>query len=231
MKYILIIVYISLSLCAKAQPRYNAALLDTLLQIRQTNTIAKHFANLYYKAIEITNGHAHVQTEPIKQFILGFESSFGPLFFKSYNNYINNVSQEFSWQRYYKDTSLNELQYLFIGMNAHINGDMWWALKNKYNYDTLYKYKKSLIGFQKKFNIFFDSIYATTFHLKKIRQLHHLTLGLDKAYGRKMVLRWRTRQVKLALLWYSNNHKCLRRVKRLQKQMQRFDRFAIKYFK
>jgi hypothetical protein len=216
---------------ASAQPRYNAALLDTLQQIEQTRTTARHFATLYHKAIEITNGYAHSQPGSVKNFIFGFESSFGPLFFASYKNYCLRQPQSFSWQPYYRDSTLNPLQYMFIGMNAHINGDMWLALKNAYVYDTLYKYKNDLIRFQKVYNVFFDSIYSTTRQYKKVRRLHRLTLGLDKALGRRMVLRWRKRQVALALLYYRHPAQCNRRWQRVQRKMQRFNRFALHWLR
>jgi len=212
-----------------AQPKYNARLLDTLQQISKSNTPAKYFAQLYYRAIEKTNAYADDQPDSVKAFIFGFESLFAPLFFRSYQNFITQQPQVFSWQRYYADTGLNGLQYQFMGMNAHINGDMWLALKDKYCYDTLKKYQRSLLQFQKVVNNFFDSIYISTSNYKKIRQLHLFTLGFDQFMGRRMILHWRKRQEQMAMLFYSNPRKCGRKWKRLQKKMVRYDRFALQW--
>lgn len=214
-----------------AQQKYNAALLDTLQQIAGTNTLSKHFAQLYYRAIEATNRYSAKQTENIRRFIFGFESSFAPAFFRSYQDLVTSKPQIFNWQPYYADSTFNPLQYEFIGMNAHINGDMWQALKERYDFDTLEKYRKPLIKFQKALNTFFDSIYVTTGQYKKLKRLHLLTLGLDKVIGRKMLLHWRKRQVQLALLFYSDPKKCERKWKRTQYKMQRWNRFAVNWIK
>ncbi len=210
-----------------AQPKYNAPLLDTLQQIAQTNTPAKHFAALYYRAIEKTNKYAGTKPDNVKEFIFGFESRFAPVFFRSYHDFVNHQPLPFSWQRYYADTGLNELQYQFMGMNAHINGDMWVALKEKYCYDTLKKYRQPLLKFQKALNSFFDSIYIATGKYKKIRRLHYLTLGFDKFIGRQMILHWRKRQQQMALLFYSDPKKAGRKLKHINSSMARYDKFAL----
>jgi hypothetical protein len=214
-----------------AQQKYNVALLDTLQQIADSKTTSKYFARLYYQAIEATNRYAAKQPENVRSFIFGFESSFAPAFFRSHGNLISGKPQIFNWQPYYADTTLNPMQYEFIGMNAHINGDMWLALNEKYGFDTLQKYRKPLIRFQKALNPFFDSIYVTTGQYKKLRRLHLLTLGLDKVIGRKMVLHWRKRQVRLALLFHSDPKKCERRWKRTQHNMRRWNKFAVNWIK
>jgi hypothetical protein len=210
-----------------AQPKYNASLLDTLQEISQSNTPAKYFAKMYYNAIEITNVYAATKPDSVRAFIFGFESVFAPTFFKSYRNFKAHQPQVFAWQRYYADTTLNELQYQFMGMNAHINGDMWLALKDKYCYDTLKKYRQPLLQFQKTLNSFFDSIYVSGKQYKKIRRLHLLTLGTDKIIGRRMIFRWRKRQEQMALLFYSDPKKTARKLKYIKKRMIHYDRFAV----
>ncbi len=212
----------------KAQ-EYNIALLNTLDSINNTNTPAKHFAALYYKAIEITNQHLHTQADPENNFIVKFEASFAPLFFTSYNNFVAKKEQSSFWEFYYNHKELNNLQYNFIGMNAHINGDMSLALVNAHPYDSLKKYEKKILRYQSKFNIFFDSIYNTTLQYKKVKTLHILSLGLNRNIGRKLVYKWRKRAVQMAILWYSNPTKYKRLRKRTNKKMHRFNKFAIKW--
>jgi hypothetical protein len=229
MKTLFTFLFIFFSLSISAQPKYNVNLMDTLDQISRTRTPAKYFAKLYYRAIEITNAFADTIPDHAKQFVFGFESYFAPAFFRSYKNYIAQQPQEFSWQHYYADTALNELQYQFMGMNAHINGDMWAALKDKYPYDSLVKYQATLIRFQKVLNIYFDSIYAKSGKYKKIRRLHLYTLGMDKYIGRHLILHWRKRQDRLSILFYSNPIRCERRVKYIQNRMLHYNRFAKKW--
>lgn len=229
MRFVLLICFTAHSNVAESQPRYNAALLDTLVEISKSPTPARYFAKLYFNAIETTNQYISTKPDSVKKFICGFESSFAPAFFRSYNNYINRREQEIGWREYYKDTSLNRLQYEFIGMNAHVNADMAIALHNTYDYDTLKKYKKQIIRFQHVLNKYFDSIYNTTGAYPKIKKLHLFTLGLDRSAGKKMILSWRKRQVRLALLYFTNPDKYKSNMYRLQKKRARWNRFAHKW--
>ena len=231
MKFFAALIITAFSFKAVAQSKYNARLLDTLQQIAATNTPAKYFAKLYYNAIEITNHYAATQPDSVKQFIFGFESLFAPTFFTSYKNFSAKQPQVPAWQRYYAYTGLNELQYQFMGMNAHINGDMWLALKDKYGYDTLQKYRLALLQFQKILNTFFDSIYAVSGRYKKIKRLHFFTMGADKITGRQMIFHWRKRQVQMALLFYSNPKKCKRKLHHINRRMLQYDKFALHWIK
>jgi len=231
MKFLLVLVISSISFKSFAQQRYNAALLDTLEQIAATSTPGRHFAKLYLNAIESTNKFAGKQPENVRRFVFGFESYFAPEFFSSNKKFISQLPLEICWQRYYTDTGLNELQYQFMGMNAHINGDMWRALKDKYSYDSIKKYKQPLLEFQQSLDVFFDSLYLTTNQYKNIRRLHFLTLGLDKLLIKKMILHWRIRQVRLALLWFTNPEKCARKERRLKNKMQQYDQLALRWVK
>ncbi|MGC4104339.1 DUF5995 family protein [Ferruginibacter sp.] len=214
-----------------AQHRYNAALLDTLEQMSAGNSPARHFARLYHRAIEATNVYAKTQSEEIRQFIFGFEASFAPGFFQSERNFVGGKPQLPCWQAYYSDTGLNTLQYQFMGMNAHINGDMWLALKERHSYDSIKKYRGSLIRFQRALNVFFDSMYTASAGYKKIRMLHTLSLGTDRIVGKKIILHWRKRQVRMALLYYSDPEKCRRKQRRLENKMDRWNRFALRWIK
>ena len=118
-----------------------------------------------------------------------------------------------------------------MGMNAHINGDMHRGLIDAYSHDSLKKYKHDLLRFQKALNIFFDSVYASTFKYPRLRKMHRLTLGLDRLAGRKMILHWRRRQIHMALLYYKNPVRYARRLIRLQKLISRWDRRIIDLFK
>lgn len=230
-RYFTFTLILTLHLTCPAQNIYNKELLDTLHEIGATNTISAYFAKFYYNAIQQTNQYAVSKPENVKRFIFGFESSFGHIFCAAHRNYMAHQHITLSWQDYYRCDTLNEIQYQFMGMNAHINGDMHKGLIEKYSYDTLKKYKRELISFQKALNVFFDSIYITTYKYKWLRKLHHLSFGMDKWLGRRMVLHWRKRQINLALLYYRNPAHYERRLNSVQRIMRRWDERAIRFFK
>lgn len=231
MRFFVIILIVGFSIKGYAQPNYNTDLLDTLGQIANSNTPAKYFAKLYYQTIVITNNHISQQPENIRKFVFGFEARFASYFFNSYRNYLTNQPQDIIWQRYYSDTSFSELQYQFMGMNAHINGDMGKSLSDIYCLDTLKVYTPYLIKFQRSLNGLFDSIYVQTKKYKKIKRLHFLTLGTDKIIGKRLILRWRKKQVYLAQLYHCNKIKYEHISKRLKKKMKHNEHFALHWIK
>ena len=214
-----------------AQNIYNKGLLDSLNEIAATNTISRHFAKMYYQTVMETNLFLRGKSENVRQFIFGFESAFGQIFREAHMNYKAHKNIILEWQDYYRTDSLNEIQYQFMGMNAHINGDMHKGLIEKYNYDTIKKYKRELQSFRKPLKIFYDSLYRTTFQYSGLRKLHRLSLGSDKFIGWKMILHWRHRQLNLALLYYKNPTRYNRRLKHVQRILQRWDKRAMHFFK
>jgi hypothetical protein len=233
MKYLwlLFLIFYKFTLVKAQQPTYNAPLLNTLATIANTNTTAAHFAKLYYKAIEITNLHLHQQTPNEQAFIIKFEAAFAPLFFQSYDNYLNQKTQNSVWNTYYQHNNLNDLQYKFIGMNAHINGDMANALVTAHTYDSLLKYKSNLLKYQSHFNMFFDSLYYTTLQYKKVKAIHLASLGFIKNIGKNMVYKWRKRAVNMALLWYKNPKKYNRLKKKTENYMNKINQLTLKWLK
>lgn len=211
----------------QAVPRYNAALLDTLQHLHLQGGRSAAFAHLYYKAIEITNHHAHGKPADVQQFIFRFEDAFGPLFFAA----CRQPQASTPWWQAYFDTTrpYTLLQQQAIGMNAHINGDMWLALVQAHPYDSLRRHHRELMGFQKAFNVFFDSMHQQLLYLPRVRTLHTLTLGLDKPYGRALIRRWRHRQVRLALLHYSHPRRHARKLERVHTRLYRFNRQVEKW--
>jgi hypothetical protein len=212
-------------------PRYNGALLDTLEQIMATRSPSGYFARMYHGAIEATNKHAFAQPDSVRQITFLFEKTFAPLFFRAHRNFEHRETVPQEWRAYYSSAGLTELQYQFLGMNAHINGDMWVALISNFGYDTLKKYRRAILKYQDVLNPFYDSLYDRTRIYKKIKKLHIITLGFDRAYGKKTVFRWRKRQLKLAMLWYQDPRKFTRLLHKVKLKMKRLDRFAFKWMR
>jgi hypothetical protein len=230
-KRVIVLLYIISCSTLHAQVAYNKPLLDTLQQVKESHTIAKHFADLYYESIVISNKLLQKSNAPELVFIEKFEAQFAPLFFKQFYNYLEQKPINTVWEYYFANKKLNDLQYKFIGMNAHINGDMATALINAHPLDSIVKYKNHILKFQKAFNTFFDSIIVTTLQYKRVKALHNLSLGLDKYIGRRMVYRWRKKAVHMALLWYSNKDKYYRCRSKLDYKMQRINKFALNNLK
>lgn len=219
-----------LLLCSGPARSQNPAVTDSLNKIAGTASVSGYFGLLYYKSTLAAEKYAAAQNPAPARFLTAFESGFAHYFFEAVNEAPQPASLPFSWQRYYSRQNLNAFQYYFLGMNAHINGDMWQALVKTHPYDSIKKYRQLLLDFQHPLTGLFDSTYRTCSKYKNLSRFHRLTLGLDKWYGKRMMLHWRSNQIKLALLSYSNTARFSRRLKKTHHKMKRLDAFVIKWF-
>ena len=208
---------------------YNTEILDSLETIIRENDQTKYFAGIYCNAVRKTNQQAYTKNAELRKFVFDFEASFSHFFLEAHRLHKSGEPMPDNWKPYYAKDSLNELQYMIIGINAHINGDFWKALVQTHSYDSIRKYKKELIRFQSSLNFIIDSLYKEKKQYKRVRTIHTVTLGLDKLLAHQMILQWRKKQVRLSLLYYRNHDRLDKKLKRLNKRINRFDRFAIRW--
>lgn len=227
-------IFVSLSLLFtawQAQAQNSDSLNESLYSISRGNSISKHFARLYYSSSLAADTYANSKPGAAAAFLHRFKDSFVIYFLDAAARREQGLAQTYSWQRYYSDTGLNHFQYYLLGMNAHINGDMWQALARAHSYDSIKKYRRVLLAFQKPLAIQFDSVYHSLGKNKKLKRLHLLTLGADRWYGKKLLRRWRVNQIKLALLYYSNPGKFRRRLVKTTRYKERLDNVMLALFR
>jgi hypothetical protein len=131
------------------------------------------------------------------------------------------------WKNYFGG-KYSPLQLKLIGANAHINGDIWQALTDNFSLNEI----KQVKPFYKKYNgpisKAFDELYKTTGADTQLHDLHIITLGFDKVYGRMMLKKWRYRQLRLAILKFENPHRFNSLKKRIDKKRNRIDKMIIR---
>lgn len=236
--YLLLIIGSMLQLAVMGQARndsekqnqFNQSYLDSLLSIEKGNTISKHFAVLYRQTVIITNEYAKTKDEFASNFILKLDDAFIPIFFQAHEAFMNGKEIPSNWKTYYQTDSLNSLQYQFLGMNAHINGDLHLALIQQFGYDSIKAHKKDLMSFQTVLNKIVDSVYAQTKNYPELKIFHDLTLGTNRIMAREMVRHWRRRQINLALLYYHKPKKYQRRLQHVQSLKAKWDRAVLQHF-
>lgn len=231
MKYFIVwcaVLIIQINLVAQ---QYNKEIIDSLEKISLSETRSSYFAAMYKNAILKTNDQINSKTQSTKDFVIAFEKEFSRLFFKCVEDSKNGMPVFSNWKNYYEKKSLNKIQYITIGINAHINGDFWRALSTAHSYDSICKYRKELFSFQKSMNSVADSIYKAEKNYKRVNTLHLLTFGLDRKFSKLMVRKWRKRQIRFAMLSYTHEDRLKKKLKHLNNQMKRFDRFVIKWLR
>lgn len=210
--------------------QFNQSYLDSLLSIEKSQTISKHFAGLYRQTVLITNEYAKTKDQFASDFILRLDDAFIPIFFQAHEAFIKGQEIPANWKTYYQSDSLNSLQYQFLGMNAHINGDLHLALIQQFGYDSIKAHKKDLMSFQTVLNQIVDSVYAQTKNYPELKIFHDLTLGTNRIMAREMVRHWRRRQINLALLYYHKPKKYQRRLQHVQSLKVKWDKAVLDHF-
>ncbi len=212
------------------QRQFNQSYLDSLLSIENGNRVSKHFAGLYRQTVFITNQFASTQKPTAQDFTIQLDDAFIPIFFQAHDAYLKGKEIPANWKAYYQSDSLNSLQYQFLGMNAHINGDLHLALIQQFGYDSIKAHKKDLMSFQKVLNKIVDSVYEQTKAYPELKIFHDLTLGTNRIMAREMVRHWRRRQINLALLYYHKPKKYQRRFKHVQSLKAKWDKAVLDHF-
>jgi len=203
-------------------------LLQKLDSIQQTSSPAKHFASLYLKTTGVAAEFFQHDKPEVKQFILRLESRFAGYFFRSVEAFHMGHTIPMEWQAYFSDTVLSPLQYQLLGINAHINGDIWQALTTEFTLEEILENKKSYFDFQKGLIKIYRNFYESSVDTHAaIRLLRNSSFGLDKLYGKMMLAKWRKRQMDLAVLYHTDPSLFQKKLDRLHKKMDRLNQLIL----
>lgn len=205
------------------------SLLLKLDSISQSPSISKHFAKLYYNTTVVADNFFASADEPVRSFMKRLENRFGEYFFEAAQSYKYGTSIPENWSAYFSDTGFSEAQYFLLGANAHINGDIWQALTSEFSLKEILDNKEPYFNFYKSLKkIYSDVYYTTIISAKKAELLHNISLGFDKVYGKLMLRRWRKRQMKLAILYFTDKRRFERKLDKLKRKMAKLDRLICK---
>src|SRR5438045_857900 len=116
-----------------------------------------------------------------------------------------------------------------MGVNAHINGEMWQAIVAACPKRDIDEHRKQYRRFEdaiaKVYSPVFDSILARN---RYVRLVNSMTNGLAMVFGEKVLSKWRMRSVNLAILYYTNSAKFKRRLATLNRKKQKVDRLILR---
>jgi hypothetical protein len=204
-------------------------LLEKLDSISKTQSISRHFARLYYyTTVEAVNFFAGSEDET-RGFMEKLEENFGDYFIRAAQAFENKQTIPVNWRYYYADTNRSAIQYLLLGANAHINGDIWKALTSGFSLQEIRAAKKEYFHFNKGLKKIYAAVYqAAIADSKKIRRLHRFSFGFDKLYGKLMLKKWRKRQMQLALCYFTDKKKFEKNKMILDRIMNHLDKLISK---
>jgi hypothetical protein len=204
-------------------------LLSRLDSIRKSASVAKHFATIYTETTALAIRFFQYADTAERNFIERLETAFAGYFFRAADADQEGKAAADGWAAYFGDTTLSVLQYGLIGINAHINGDIWQALITTFTPEEIKKHERGYLRFQKilvgQYKDFFDRSVQTH---PLTRTLHLVSLGFDKCYGKLMLAKWRKRQLKLALLYFNDPPAFRKQWNKLQQKMKRTNQLILR---
>ncbi len=220
--------YMSHLVAAQISDR-SIVLLTRLDSVRQSNSISKHFAAIYFETTIGAVNYFSTADERVQQLMERLELQFASYFLRAAEAHTQKETIDRPWQAYYLDSSAPSLRYILYGINAHINGDIWQALTTAFTAAEIEELKPWYFAYYNELRKEYEAVYRTGLaQNKRLRLLHALTMGLDKAYGKIMLKRWRNRQVKLAVLYFHDQALFEKKLKKLQRKTRRLDRLIRK---
>jgi len=207
----------------------SSGLIARLDSITMSGSQASHFADLYLQTT--ITADEYIQTLPPEagQMMKKLEQGFAEYFFHAIDADKAGNGLPGVWENYFNGNKLSLLQLKLMGANAHINGDIWQALTSSFSLEEIKKLEPVYKRYSKTINKVFSDLFESAIRSdKRLRNLHLITLGLDKVYGKIMLQKWRNRQLRLAIFNFEHPKKFERLKKRIDIKKERIDRMIIK---
>ena len=190
--------------------------------------IESHFAELYLKTAISADSYIETLPEHGKILMRRLEQNFAQYFFRAIDSNCRGSSVPNEWKNYFNGKDLSELQLKLMGANAHINGDICQAMTSSFSFEEIKLLKPYYKSYNRSIAKVFDGLHQSAIkNEKRLSNLHSLSFGFDKVYGKMMLKKWRNRQLKLAVFSYSNPQKFKRLRKRIDAKMKRIDEMIM----
>ena len=212
-----------------SQPADSFREIKAVDSIAQTKSTASVFATLYSKTmLEIEEQLKQMDTSTIRQ-IRKLEINFAEYFLKACREFKDSSKAGKIWNAYFTTTNLSPVQLKLLGINAHINGDLWQALKDSFSETETISINKTVFLFHQSLLYIYKEVYGEAIaENKKIKTLHILSLGLSEKYGKHLLSKWRKRQLKLASLYYFNRNRFVKKRNSIERKKVRIDNLIIR---
>jgi len=208
----------------------STSLITKLDSVRTSGDRTCYFGELYLTATLDADKYISSLEAPMQQLMKRLEENFAFYFFRAVEANDNGIDIPDEWKNYFNSRNdLSPLQLKLIGANAHINGDIWQAMVSGFTLGEIKKMKPVYKEYSRSLKKVFTDLFETaTRSNKRLRDLHIVTLGLDKIYGKMMLRKWRNRQLRLAIYNFRDPERFRELKKRIDSKRKKIDRMIIK---
>jgi hypothetical protein len=202
--FLLLIFRVNGNTQTREYPFYQLYQLDS---IGKTNSISRHFGELYFNFLLLVEKKLQKKDTATQRLVRNFEAVFAQFYIDACIAYDNNSKAPLpAWQPYFTDSTLQFYQYYLLGTNAHLNGGLAEAIGGSYTPAQWKWVKKKYDIFNSCLNKTYRFVYNETLtNNKRARILHAVTLGLDKLAGYYYMYKWRKRQMRLMKYYFTGS--------------------------
>ena len=183
----------------------NPLLLETLSQLdslSKSSSPASHFGILHAVFLRSIEDRLQPEDSTMQQLFRRFVKAFTQFYLDANTSYQNReeISVK-SWKAYFSDSDLQPIQYKLLGVNAHVNSDLWQVFTTSFSKEELRNFKGQFLLYKAPLNKVYKQVYREAVRSNKNLRLYSiLTLGMYKYVGNYYLFKWRKRQIRLAML-------------------------------
>lgn len=206
-------------------------LLHKLDSISASPSVSAYFADLYFVTMVNAIRFFEEVHDSSRLCIRRMQAGFAGYFFTAADSFAQQKNIPPEWQRYYADTSNTDLRHVLMGINAHINADVWQVLAQSFSYEELKRIRPMYFSYYHGLLEIYGEVYDAAYKVNgKLRFVHAVSLGLDKWYGKKLLRRWLKRQMDIACLFHHDQKKFQKKLKKLKRKVKRTDEAIRRHF-
>jgi hypothetical protein len=201
--------------------------LDSLAKLAGT---ARAFAKLYKETtVAIYSQSKNLDTKA-QRYTVTFQRIFLKYFLSAVESQeYNQLPASSPWHFYFSHPGLKTWQLQLIGVNAHVNADIWQALANNFSAEEIRGNRKQFLREQREivkvFEPWFEEMMGKNSY---VRFMNAVTKGMAKRMGAAWLYKWRERSIKLALLYLERPGKFQKKFLRVKKKKDKIDRLIMK---
>lgn len=198
--------------------------------IAGSNGKARPFAEVYKHSMENISLQMQTMDTAFQAFVIKFETAFARYFLDAcFEHEKGQLPATSEWTCFFSGSNLPEWKRILLGVNTHVNIDIWAALVNSFPATIIKKNRKQFLSFQSSISKVYDRLFDTLLSRSGyMRFITAVTFHLDKKLGERILLKWRKRSVKLAILFYDHPERFKRKWEKVQRKKRNNDRIILR---
>lgn len=196
--------------------------------ISKSNSPSNYFGKLYYDFLARIESQLQNRDTVAQRLVRRFENVFADFFISACISSTRHEQIDLKeWEAYFADSSLQPIQYLLLGTNAHLNGGLWNALVRSFSAEEMKQLKPEFKIFRRSLNKTYRMVYMEGRSNKKLENIRIFSLGMDQWLGKYYLYKWRRRQMHIARLYWNHSNKLQTLSGKVEQKKKKIDQMIL----